>query len=89
MEFISGKLFLALVILFLFFLYWIFNFIILYHLARFGVGTQPKTFAAVFLLGSIALFFICILLFESVDIKEVGFQLNKIGSEMFKITNTI
>ncbi len=67
MEDISIKLILAVALLLVFFAYWIFNFIIIYHLNRFGIGTQPKRFAVVFLLGSIALFFVCILIFANVD----------------------
>lgn len=48
--------------------YWGFNFVVLYHLLRFGVGVQPKRFAAIYFLGSSFLFVICVLLFMSIDI---------------------
>ena len=38
-----------------FLVYWGVSFIILYHLTRFGVGVQPKKFAAAFLFGSVVL----------------------------------
>lgn len=71
MENISIKLVLMVALLLIFFFYWVFNFIIIYHLARFGVGTQPKRFAAVFLLGSVTLFVICILIFANIDTSGV------------------
>ena len=37
-------------------LYWTISFMVLYHLTRFGVGLQPKRFAAAFLMGSVILF---------------------------------
>ena len=36
-------------------IYWIGAFLILYHLIRFGIGSQPKAVAFVFFAGSIAL----------------------------------
>jgi hypothetical protein len=48
-------------------LYWGFNFVVIYHLFRFGVGVQPKRFAALYFLGSSFLFFICVLLFINMD----------------------
>lgn len=53
-------------------LYWIFNFVILYHLERFGVGTQPKKMAAVFLFGAVVLFFSCTILFANLDLKNLN-----------------
>ena len=50
-----------------FLVYWLIVFIILYHLSRFGVGTQPKKFAAGLLFGSVILSGITIVLFVSVD----------------------
>ena len=51
--------------------YWIYNFVILYHLTRFGVGAQPKKIAAVFALGSILLFCITVVLFLTIDFGAV------------------
>lgn len=50
-------------------IYWGFTFTILYHLTRFGIGVQPKRFAAIFLLGSVILSSVALILFTSVDIK--------------------
>lgn len=50
-----------------FMVYWTIVFIMLYHLSRFGVGTQPKKFAAGLLFGSVILSAIAIILFISVD----------------------
>ena len=52
-----------------------FNFIVIYHLTRFGIGVQPKKFAAVFLLGAIVLFFISSVLFASLDLNYLKSQL--------------
>jgi len=71
MDFISIKFIFAVIIFGLFLAYWIFNFTILYHLTRFGVGTKPKKFAAVFLLGSIILFSICVLLLGNININNL------------------
>ena len=48
--------------------YWVIIFIILYHLTRFGIGVQPKRFAAAFLLGSVVLSATAIILFLNIDI---------------------
>lgn len=52
----------------LFLIYWGVTFIILYHLTRFGIGVQPKRFAAIFLFGSVVLSAITIILFMSIDL---------------------
>jgi hypothetical protein len=72
MDFISAKFIIIAVVLFFLFIYWVFNFIVLYHLTRFGVGTQPKKFAAVFLLGSVVLFVMSALLLNNVDLKKIN-----------------
>lgn len=55
----------------LFFAYWIFVFVILYHLTRFGIGVQPKRFAAIFLLGSVVVSGAAIILFMNIDINSI------------------
>lgn len=85
MNFVSTKLIFAAVILFLFLVYWAFNFIIIYHLTRFGIGTQPKKFAAIFLFGSIILFFLSVFLFAGLDINTIKHQLVKVGNSAFNI----
>ncbi len=57
-QFISAAIFILLPLV-----YWGFNFVILYHLLRFGIGVQPKRLAAIYFLGSSVLFFISIMLF--------------------------
>lgn len=49
-------------------IYWIVAFVILYHLSRFGIGTQPKKFAAAFLFGSVALSAAAIILYMQTDL---------------------
>jgi hypothetical protein len=58
-----------LIILFLF--YWTVVFMILYHLSRFGVGVQPKKFAAAFLVGTVILFTACIIFYASIDLRTL------------------
>jgi hypothetical protein len=85
-DFIStGFTFAVLVLLFIL-VYWIFNFIILYHLTRFGIGTQPKKFAAVFLLGSIILFFISASFFAGLDTDALGQKIKELAGSNFNIT---
>jgi hypothetical protein len=86
-SFISLKLIFIIVALLVLLVYWAFNFIILYHLARFGIGVQPKKFAAVFLLGSVILFSVSVLLFANSDINSLKSQFERLGSNAFNITN--
>ena len=51
----------------LFAVYWGMVFLILYHLTRFGVGVQPKKFAAAFFIGSIALFCTSLIFYLKLD----------------------
>jgi hypothetical protein len=55
----------------IFIVYWVVVFVILYHLARFGIGVQPKRFAAIFLFGSVVLFCVSIIAYLSVDINSL------------------
>ncbi|OHB10805.1 MAG: hypothetical protein A3G05_01585 [Candidatus Zambryskibacteria bacterium RIFCSPLOWO2_12_FULL_45_14] len=50
-----------------FVVYWVTVFVILYHLTRFGIGVQPKRFAAIFLLGAVILFFASIVTYVNMD----------------------
>jgi len=52
-------------------LFWGAVFVIFYHLTRFGVGTQPKRFAAAFFLGSVILFGASVIFFANVDISSL------------------
>ena len=54
-----------------FLIYWGAAFIILYHLTRFGIGVQPKKFAAIFLFGSVVLSCAAIILFMNIDINSL------------------
>ncbi len=54
----------------IFLIYWGATFIILYHLTRFGIGVQPKKFAAAFLFGSVVLSGAAIILFMNLDINS-------------------
>lgn len=71
MGFITISLIFKLLIFFTLALYWIFNFVTLYHLTRFGIGTQPKAFAAIFLMGSVALFFVSVMFFSAIDLHSL------------------
>ncbi|MBI2086956.1 MAG: hypothetical protein HYT69_02185 [Candidatus Zambryskibacteria bacterium] len=51
--------------------FWLVAFVIIYHLARFGIGTTPKKFAAIFLLGGVLLFFGSILLYNSIELNSI------------------
>ncbi|MDO8471053.1 MAG: hypothetical protein Q7S49_00375 [bacterium] len=55
----------------IFLIYWGVAFVILYHLTRFGIGVQPKKFAAAFLLGSVVLSGTAIILFMNLDVKPL------------------
>ena len=61
----------------IFLLYWVVVFITLYHLTRFGIGVQPKRFAAIFLLGAVVLF--CASIFAYVNV-DINLLLNKFTS---------
>ncbi|MGB3922187.1 MAG: hypothetical protein WBL19_02850 [Minisyncoccia bacterium] len=52
-------------------IYWIFAFVTVYHLTRFGIGTQPKRIAGIFLTGSLILSAALIIFFIKVDISNV------------------
>ena len=51
--------------------FWGAAFAVLYHLVRFGVGVQPKRFAAAFLVGSVLLFGASVILFANLDIASL------------------
>lgn len=55
----------------IFLIYWGVAFVILYHLTRFGIGVQPKKFAAAFLFGSVVLSGAAIILFMNFDISPL------------------
>lgn len=67
MDFLTPALIGILLVVLTLLVYWVTVFIVFYHLIRFGVGTQPKKIALLFLLGAIEFFFVCVALFVSVD----------------------
>ncbi len=80
MEFVSVKLIVTVIILVFFLVYWMYDFVMLYHLTRFGIGTQPKKLAAVFLLGSIVLVIISAALFANLHTASVKTRLQNFGT---------
>jgi hypothetical protein len=83
-DFLTPGIILALLILLTLAVYWITSFIIFYHLIRFGVGTQPKMIAFLFLLGSIALFFGSVMCFSAVDFEAAGKSLVTLLGSLFQ-----
>ena len=79
MDILTFKLIANLLAIIFIALYWIFNFIIFYHLTRFGIGTLPKKLAAVFLLGSVGLFSFSVMLFENININNLSRQFEMLG----------
>jgi hypothetical protein len=71
---LTPKIVLTLLAVIVFIIYWVDAFILLYHLTRFGVGTQPKRFAAVFFVGSVVLFSAAILAYGNVDFNTLAFK---------------
>jgi hypothetical protein len=52
--------------------FWLVSFIILYHLARFGVGILPKKLAVGFLIGAFGIFTWCIVTFVKLDVSSIN-----------------
>lgn len=67
-SFGSTDTFLAVIFTFGMLVFWVGVFFILYHLIRFGVSSQPKKIALVFIIGSILLSLITTLFFIAVII---------------------
>ena len=82
---ISLKLVFSLLAGFLFLIYWVFNFVILYHLVRFGIGVQPKILAAAFLLGMIVLSFLTALFFVNFDLNFPNIEWRNLGQIILNI----
>lgn len=79
MEVFQTPQFFAAVVFFVFIIfYWVYAFVILYHLTRFGVGVQPKKFALFFLIGSALLFFVSVLIFATIDVSATITQITKL-----------
>jgi len=47
--------------------FWVFAFLVIYHLLRFGVGVWPKRAAFIFLLGSIILNLAAVIVYGAMD----------------------
>ncbi len=83
LPFLSPALILIILILLTLTVYWVVSFITLYHLVRFGIGTQPKKIAATFLFGLVGLFFLSVFLFASIDMEKTGAGLARIAGQIF------
>lgn len=57
--------------------YWVLAYFLLYHLTRFGVGTEPKLVSFVFLLGSIALTIITIIIYVQMGHSVLNSSVNQ------------
>jgi len=51
-----------------FLVYWVNAFFIIYHLTRFGIGSQPKIMALIFFLGSAVLFTAVLVAYTQIDL---------------------
>lgn len=51
--------------------YWGVVFVIFYHLARFGIGVQPKRLAVIFLFGSVILSGVAVILFMRINVNAL------------------
>ena len=51
--------------------FWLFSFIILYHLIRFGIGTAPKKTSVIFMIGSVALFSLTFTTYLKLDLSNL------------------
>jgi len=67
------------------FFYAIFNFLILYHLTRFGVGVKPKRVALVFFLGSVVLCFFSVIFFVNLDVENLKTQFVKLEQTFWSV----
>lgn len=75
LNFITPKFMAGVLLVLVPLLFWGFNFIVLYHLLRFGIGVQPKRMAAIYFVGSSILFCIVILLSANLDLFSFKNQL--------------
>lgn len=51
--------------------YWIYVFVVIYHLVRFGIGLTPKILALIFLAGSVMFFTTALVLYYRVDLDQL------------------
>lgn len=67
-------------------LYFIYTFIIVYHLVRFGIGTRPKLAALIFFVGTLALLMIFFAVYASLDPQAISANFAKLfGNFSIKI----
>mgnify|MGYP001597143917 CR=1 FL=1 len=55
----------------LFIVYWVYVFIIIYHLIRFGIGPQPKLLAFIFFIGSAAFLGLALVFYSQLNLIEM------------------
>ncbi|OHA96033.1 MAG: hypothetical protein A3C62_02715 [Candidatus Zambryskibacteria bacterium RIFCSPHIGHO2_02_FULL_39_16] len=89
MDLISSRFILIAILFLTVFGYSIFNFMVVYHLTRFGIGVQPKRFAAIFFLGSIFLFLISITLLMKINFSSLENVFPNFQISNFNINNYI
>ncbi|MEK7507352.1 MAG: hypothetical protein AAB585_02300 [Patescibacteria group bacterium] len=53
-------------------LYFVYTFIIVYHLTRFGIGTKSKLAALIFFVGTLVLLMIFFTIYASLDTQAIG-----------------
>lgn len=85
-SFISPQNILALLFVLVCLAYWLFTFITFYHLVRFGIGTQPKKIAMLFLVGAGILFSISASAFLSLDSSVLKEKLIQYTNSFYKVT---
>lgn len=48
-----------------------YSFVLVYHLTRFGIGTEPKTTALVYFSGSIVFLLVLVFFLAQIDFREI------------------
>ena len=62
---------LNIIVVLIFLSYWLMAFAIVYHLARFGIGTLPKKWSLIFLFGTVILFSASFILYLRLDLNFI------------------
>lgn len=65
--------------------YWVFAFMIFYHLVRFGIGTQPKRLALIFLIGSGVLYCLSVIALFSIDMAALRELLGRFSGSSYNV----
>ena len=63
--------------------YWVFTFMIFYHLIRFGIGIQPKRLAFVFIVGAGVLYCVSVIALFSIDILALQEWLGRLSGSYY------